>query len=328
MVDDSEKSYSSHGDYDAAIVAIAIGDDDEMDTEDDDNGYDTILAGINEAINVADDGIDIDHEETWLRQCTGDLPNEIESRPTNFSRLPPEIQMKLVLDLRDREKATLLENLRECTKVVERLKEELYESEDKRMELEYELDTENEEIEGMKREFDEMKEAHKCRIDDILRITREMSVQRERLSRIIEQQQRQSSIVSSNSTTVMPTSENSESYSDHVTVARNQQGGAIALSGNQTQTENPSSRIEVEFERKLRTNPKYREEFERFKEFQLYYHAVTMNHPEQTVHNGSSSEGTGKALNTGFSSSEEYRKMVEFQLGYERILSSAKKESR
>jgi len=203
MTNDSGSDYCS-GNYDAAIVAIAIGDDADMeiDASSDSVGFDDIISGISSAIDHAD----IDHEETWLRRCTGDIPDRIETNPKKFGSLPPELQMKLVLDLREREKSTLLVNLRECSSVVDRLKEQLYESEDKRMDLEHELDMENTEVEEMKREFEEMKEAHKCRIKDIERITNEMLVQRECLSKIIEQQQRSPLTVSSDSPVTLPCS--------------------------------------------------------------------------------------------------------------------------
>jgi hypothetical protein len=323
MADNIGSDYSS-GNYDAAIVAIAIGDDADMeiDASSDDVGFDDIISGISSAIDDAD----IDHEETWLRRCTGDIPDGIETNPKNFGSLPPELQMKLVLDLREREKATLLVNLQECSSVVDRLKEQLYESEDKRMDLEHELDTENTEVEEMKREFEEMKEAHKCRINDIERITNEMLVQRERLSKMIEQQQRSSSTVSSDSPVTLPcSSDDSESSPQEKSGNDNSKIDLISpgVLGEITANETTKSKIEMEFEHKLQTNPQYREEFERFKEFQVHYQASTRNHQHQTSSDGSSD---GKDLNTTPPWGEEYRKMLEFQLVYERILSFAAKK--
>jgi len=332
MAEDSEtNSYSGGGNYDGAIVAIAIGDDTDMDsdTNGDDQGFDDIVTGITAAIDDAD----IDHEETWLRRCTGEIPNGVEANETGFGNLPPEVQMKLVLDLREREKATLLGNLRQFSSVVERLKEQFYESEDKRMELEHELDTENVEVEEMKREFEEMKEAHKCRIKDIERITKEMLVQRERLSKIIEQQQRPPSISSSSSPeTLPPSSDSSESSTqDKSTNDVTETTGDVQprdvsadASENSAADESKRSQIEVDFELKLSTNPQYRAEFERFKEFQAYYQAIRRSHQRETSRDFDSD---GDDPRTTLPLGEEYRKMLEFQLAFERILSSPSRKN-
>jgi hypothetical protein len=323
MTDDSGSDYST-GSYDAAIVAIAIGDDADMeiDASSDDVAFDDIISGISSAIDHAD----IDHEETWLRRCTGDVPDGIETNPKKFGSLPPELQMKLVLDLREREKSTLLVNLRECSSVVDRLKEQLYESEDKRMDLEHELDTENTEVEEMKREFEEMKEAHKCRIKDIERITNEMLVQRERLSKIIEQQQRSPLTVCSDSpVTLTCLSDGSESSVQEKSGNNTSKINLISpgVLGEITTNETTKSKIEMDFEHKLQANPQYREEFEKFKEFQTYYQASTRNHQQQPRSDGSSD---GKDLSITPQWGEEYRKLLEFQLGYERILSFVAKK--
>lgn len=310
MTDENETTYSGGDTYDNAIVAIAIGGDSdiELDGEVDGEAFDDLLTGMTAEIH--DD--DIDHEETWLRRCTGDIQNGMQTNSGPFGSLPPEIQMKLVLDLREREKATLLENLRECSSVVERLKAQLFESEDRRMELEDELDTENTEVQEMKREFKEMKEAHKCRIKDIERIAKEMLVQRERLSAIIEQKQRSPSIASSTSRTSPTSREHSETSGDD--------DESKTMSDQQESISPPKSEFEIEFERKLQVSPQYREEFERFKEFQLYYQAGKRN--QQASNDGSSD---GNEFSTALPLGEEYRKMLEFQLAYERILWFTKK---
>lgn len=144
MVDENESSNNMEDIYDDKIVRIAIGDDIamDMDAEESDGSFDDVVACITTAIDDAD----IDREETWLRKCTGELPNSIEEKPNVLTSLPQGVQMKLVLDLRENEKANLLKNLQECSSVVERLKDQLYKSEDKRMELEYELETESIEV--------------------------------------------------------------------------------------------------------------------------------------------------------------------------------------
>ena len=328
MTDDSESSCSYGDHYDNAIVGIAIGNDVDIDTEMDaqesDESFDGFVAGITAAI---DDG-DIDREETWFRRCTGEIPNGIETNPNELASLPPEVQMKLVLDLRESEKATLLRNLRECSSIVERLKEQLYESEDKRMELEHSLDTENIEVEDMRREFEEMKESHKCLIRDIERIANEMIIQKKRLSAIIEERERRSSmssIVSSSSRTTLPSSsDNSETTEGQTckddSTIKGTQDQSITTAG-----ETAKSEIEVEFEDKLQTIPQYREEFERFKEFQVYYQATTRNNQQQTSSEGSSD---GKDTSTISSWGEEYKKMLEFQLAYERLSSFVQKHSK
>jgi len=311
MTDDSESSYSVGDNYDDAIVGIAIGDnnvDMEMDAQESDESFDGFVAGITAAI----DDDDVDREETWFRKCTGEIPNGIDANPNELVSLPPEVQMKLVLDLREGEKATLLKSLRECSSVVERLKEQLYKSEDKRIELEHALDTENVEVQEMRREFDEMKEAHKCRIRDIERIANEMIIQRKRLSMIIEQGERRSSIVSSSSRTTLPsddseTTEGKSCKDESMKTEAQDQSNSIADGTSK-------SEIEVEFERKLETIPKYREEFERFKEFQVYYQAANRIHRQQTSSDGSSDE---KNLGGISSWGEEYKKMLEFQIAYE-----------
>mmetsp|Transcript_22094 Transcript_22094/g.54666 ORF Transcript_22094/g.54666 Transcript_22094/m.54666 type:complete len:330 (-) Transcript_22094:1624-2613(-) len=327
MTDDSESSYSYGDNYDNAIVGIAIGNDidTEMDAQESDESFDGFVAGITAAI---DDG-DIDREETWFRRCTGEIPNGIEANPNELSSLPPEVQMKLVLDLRESEKATLLRNLRECSSVVERLKEQLYESEDKRMELEHAIDIENIEVQEMRREFEEMKESHKCHIKDIERIANEMIIQRKRLSAIIEERKlrsSKSSIVSSSSRTTLPSSsDNSETTEGQTckndSTMKGTQDQSITTAG-----ETAKSEIEAEFERKLQTIPQYREEFERFKEFQGYYQqAATRNNQQQTSSEGSSN---GKDMSTIPSWGEEYKKMLEFQLAYERLSSFVQKHSK
>lgn len=322
MTDDNESSYSVGDNYDDVIVGIAIGDnvDMEMDTQESDESFDEFVAGITAAI----DDDDVDREETWFRKCTGEIPSGIEANPNELASLPPEIQTRLVLDLRESEKATLLESLRECSSIVESLKEQLYESEDKRMELEHMLDTENVEVQEMRREFDEMKEAHKCRIKDIKRIANEMIIERKRLSMIMEQGERRSSIVSSSSRTTLPSSsDNSEttegkSGRDEWTKTDPQD------QSNSTTDEISKSQIEIEFERKLQTIPQYREQFERFKEFQVYYQTVNLVYRQQTSSDGSSDEeNLGRLSSWG----EEYKKMLEFQFAYERLSSFAQKHS-
>lgn len=79
----------------------------------------------------------------------------------------------------------------------------------------------------------------------------------------------------------------------------------------------------MEFEHKLQANPQDREEFEKFKEFQAHYQASTRNHQHQPRSDGSSD---GKDLNITPQWGEEYRKMLDFQLGYERVLSFVAKK--
>ncbi len=70
------------------------------------------------------------------------------------------------------------------------------------------------------------------------------------------------------------------------------------------------SEIESAFERRLQANPEYREEFERFKEFQAYYQLQRKSDNESII----SSRG------------DEYGRMLVFQLAYERILSFVQKK--
>ena len=179
----SANGNQDNGNYDNAIVAIAIGNDDfGMDADDDsDDGSLDMDAAIDNLLIVNDE---IDHEETWLRRCIGNIPNEIEIDPNRFAVLPPGLQIKLVLELRDREKATLLENIRECGNTVGRLKEQLFVSEDRRMDLEHELETENEQIEEMKREFEGMMQAYKSHVKETQRIGKEILGRSERSSRM------------------------------------------------------------------------------------------------------------------------------------------------
>lgn len=304
MEDENETVLSAGDNYDNAIAAIAIGNDvaAEMDADESDGSFDEFVAGINAAIDVDDD--DIDREETWLRKCTGDLPNAIETNSNDFATLPPEVQMKIVLDLRESEKSTLLKSLRDCSSLIERLKKQLYESEDKRIELEQELDTENFQVQEMKREFREMKKAHKCRIRDIERIGKEMNIQRERLSAIMEQQLSSSTVAM----TVSHSSEHSEispekRKNDDSLTESAQEANALLT------TETAKSAIERAFELKLQANPEYREEFERFKEFQAYYQLQRERDSESKISRG-----------------DMYGNMLEFQLAYERMLSFVQKK--
>lgn len=376
----SIENNADNGNYDAAIVAIAIGADPDMDMGDNDD------ADVDHGIEMLVEDADIDHEETWLRQCFGDLPDETDAMDTSrFGNLPPGVQMKLVLDLRDREKATLVGSLRECSTTLNKLKEQLFDSEDKRMELEHELDTENGQIEELKQQFEEMKEAHQYRVDDIDRIRREMMIQSERLSRAIEKQKRQtqtqtqtSSINNNNNYPVamLPPPSDSEAMlqqeeSDHdgdnkndfkamstrsitsnvnvdticnssITSAFLPLGGdrdhdhicnsSSSHSDDQQQqqdtyaltlTASNKTYIENEFERKLQTNPQYREEFERFQEFQVFYQQ-TMIKNKQGHHDNSGVHPASK-LTALPAKGETFINMLEFQLGYERRFSSSTK---
>eukprot|EP00536_Pseudo-nitzschia_multiseries_P005812 jgi/Psemu1/286034/fgenesh1_pg.116_\ len=294
------------GDYDAAIVAIAIGNDYDMETDGEDDAlsnmdtaiYDLLLdnADIDDLLL---DNADIYHEETRLRRCIGDIPNAIEMDPNRFARLPPEVQIKLVLELRDREKAALLQKLRECSNAVEKLKEELYLSEDRRMELGHELDTGNAQIEEMKRDFVRMKEAHVRRATEIQHMKNEM------MRRMTETQEQESSVLST------------ASKNSWASQKQQSSGGPTSNSASLDQRDSEDKtrtkiKIQIEFERKLESNPKYREEFERFKEFQDYYKMMK----------GNAGPNDGMGCDITKSLNEDYRKMLEFQLGYERMFFS------
>ena len=306
MTDEHESFYNAGDNYDNAIVAIAIGDDvgTEMNANADesDGSFDDFIAGVSAAIDVDDE--DIDREETWLRKCAGDLPTAVETNSNDFAVLPPEVQMRIVLDLREKEKSTLLKSLRESSSLIERLKKQLYESEDKRIELEHELDTENTQVREMEREFREMKKAHKRRIRDVERIANEMNIQRERLSMIIEQQ----TSISSVATTVPSSSEHAK-----ISPEKSEIGDSLtenAQEENMTLTPGTrKSEIERAFEHRLQADPEYREEFERFKEFQAYYQLQRKSENDSII-----------------SRDDEYGKMLEFQLAYERILSFVQKK--
>lgn len=306
MTDEHESFYNAGDNYDNAIVAIAIGDDvgTEMNANADesDGSFDDFIAGVSAAIDVDDE--DIDREETWLRKCAGDLPTAVETNSNDFAVLPPEVQMRIVLDLREKEKSTLLKSLRESSSLIERLKKQLYESEDKRIELEHELDTENTQVREMEREFREMKKAHKRRIRDVERIANEMNIQRERLSMIIEQQ----TSISSVATTVPSSSEHAKISPEKSEIGdsltENAQEENMALTPGTRKSE-----IERAFEHRLQADPEYREEFERFKEFQAYYQLQRKSENDSII-----------------SRDDEYGKMLEFQLAYERILSFVQKK--
>ena len=304
MEDENETALSASDNYDNAIAAIAIGNDvaTEMNADESDGSFDDFVAGINAAIGVDDD--DIDREETWLRKCTGDLPDAIETNSNDFATLPPEVQMKIVLDLRESEKSTLLKSLRDCSSLIKRLKEQLCESEGKRIELEHELDAENIQVQEMKREFREMKKAHKCRIRDIERIEKEMNIQRERLSAIIEQQLSSSSVAMTASQFSEHSEISPEKSENDDSLTESAQEENIRLT-----TGTAKGEIERAFERKLQANPEYRKEFERFKEFQAYYQLQRERDGEINVTRG-----------------DEYGNMLEFQLAYERILSFVQKK--
>eukprot|EP00532_Pseudo-nitzschia_australis_P005960 CAMPEP_0168167436 /NCGR_PEP_ID=MMETSP0139_2-20121125/2546_1 /TAXON_ID=44445 /ORGANISM="Pseudo-nitzschia australis, Strain 10249 10 AB" /LENGTH=311 /DNA_ID=CAMNT_0008084673 /DNA_START=143 /DNA_END=1078 /DNA_ORIENTATION=- len=305
----SANGNEDNGDYENAIVAIAIGNDDfGMDTDDD--GSSDMDAAID---NVLLDNDEIDHEETWLRRCIGDIPNEIEMDPDRFAVLPPGLQIKLVLELRDREKATLLENIRECGITVGRMKEQLLVSEDRRMDLEHELETVHEEVEDMKREFEGMIKAYKSHVKETQRLRKDVLGRSERSSGMIGIQSTApqtgnssggldgSPSPSSNTNTNTNTNSVSHGISNGSTMSCDQQA-------NNNTSARTKSKIEIEFERKLEANPRYREEYERFKEFQEYYKEMKGDFdPNDDIIN---------ILN------EDYRKMLEFQLGYERTFSS------
>jgi hypothetical protein len=288
----STKNTNEDGEYDAAIVAIAIGNDPDMAMEDDSSETD-ILA-------VLGDGGDIDLEETWTRQCSGEVPSRMDDMETQqrFGNLPTGVQMKLVLELRELEKSTLLQNLRECNGIVERLKHQLFESEDKRLELEHELDAENRLVQEMKREFEEIKESNRARLKDIDRIIWEMMLQRERLSRMIETQQSPPPPLTS-SGRVSPRNEEDNS-------SKQQQGRAISSDRSSEERVTGKNTMEIEFDRKLASNPRFRAEFEQFQEFQEYYRTIMLRDANVANQN----------------LTEEYKKLLEFQLGYERILAS------
>ena len=317
---------SSDSSYDNAIVAIAIGDDMDMDMDahGDDDGFNDIVNGITAAI----DDTDVDQEETWLRKCTGEIPDGIETKTNGFGKLPPEIQMKLVLDLREKEKATLLGNLRECSSVVERLKAQLYESEDRRIELEEELDTENTQIKAMKREFNEMKKAHNSRVKDLERITKEMLIQRERLAKIFDEQEHRQSDSNSVPSKIEPILIRTNMSPMREGGCDGESNTIISPTTSKVDDSDDTCRMKIEFERKLKDNPKYREEFERFKEFQAYYQA-TRDEPHQTNRNDNSNNKDVSIPLPFGGEGEEYRKMKEFQVGYEEILSfQTKKDSK
>ena len=328
MTEERADSTHSGGSYDNAIVAIAINDESDLnvDGQDDDVAFDDIVTMSISASEI--DDADIDYEETWLRRCTGDLPDAIVTNPESFSSLPQEVQMKLLLHLREREKATLLESLRHNRSLVESLKAQLCESESKRLELEDAIDIENFEVEEMRRQFEEMKEVHKCRIEEIERITKQMIAQRERLSTIIANQQRSDSdspMELSSATDCSPQGETGEEYLKNMI---DEQDKNPTVSGEKYTSEIKKSTMEIEIEHKIQTNPQYREEFERFKEFQSYFQASTSNHRHQTNADASGSSGTSSMDRTKILSlSEEYRKLLEFQLMYERMLSSATKKN-
>mmetsp|Transcript_10338 Transcript_10338/g.30247 ORF Transcript_10338/g.30247 Transcript_10338/m.30247 type:complete len:289 (-) Transcript_10338:555-1421(-) len=282
----STSGNEDNGYYDNAIVAIAIGNESDMETDGSDGAFSDIDAALDDVLL---DNVDIDHEETRLRQYIGDIPNEIEMDPNRFASLPPGVQIKLILELRDREKATLLEKLKGCSNAVDKLKEQLYASEDRRMELEHELDEENEQIEDMKREFNRMREAYQGHAQEIQRIKIQM------MSR------------------VSTSFQNSEGAKEQKR-AVNSSSNSMSFDQRDSQDVKPrtKSKNQLEFERKLERSSQYREEFERFKEFQEYYQMVTTN--------GTSSDGMCCDITKDLN--EDYRRMLEFQLAYERILFS------
>jgi len=314
-------SSSCSGNYDSAIVAIAIGHDLDMDStmvtdaNSDHDGLDALMAEISAELDDAD----IDHDETWLRRCTGDLPNEVDTNSdSSRDRSPTTVQSKYALDQRDKERTALIENLQEYTFLVESLKHQLYESEDTRLDLEDELDERDREVGKIKRELEKMKEAHKRRINGIVR-TREMINQKECFSSIMEHS-------SSDHSEITRTK---RGFNESKTTGDQPSSTTPALLEGESTDETTKSKIAIYVEHKLQTDPKYREEFERFKAFQVYYQSITRNSQHQIGNDGSS--GSKKHPKTDPSNTlplgEEYENMFEFQLQYEQILSSTVKKS-